>query len=54
MFSQRPWHRASNCSSRIRCRNCNRAHHVVLCDASLKDENTDKNKQQTIVRKVTS
>ena len=48
-------HRASNCSSKIKCRNCNRAHHVALCDVSLKDKKTDKNEQEThIVKNVTS
>ena len=48
-------HRASNCSSKIKCRNCNRAHHVALCDASLRDEKTDKNEQEShTVRNVTS
>ena len=48
-------HRASNCSSKIKCRNCNRAHHVALCDVSLKDEKSDKNEQETrIVKNVTS
>ena len=48
-------HRASNCSFKIKCRNCNRAHHVALCDVSLKDEKTDKNEQEThIVKNVTS
>ena len=48
-------HRASNCSSRIKCRNCNRAHHVALCDANLKDEKTNKNEQENpIVKNVSS
>ena len=33
-------HRASNYSSKIKCLNCNRSHHVALCDASLGDELT--------------
>ena len=48
-------HRASNCSSKIKCRNCNRTHHVALCDASLRDEKTDKNEQEShTVKNVTS
>ncbi|XP_028413911.1 uncharacterized protein LOC114536757 [Dendronephthya gigantea] len=38
-------HRASNCSSKIKCRKCDRMHHVALCDASLKDEETCKNEE---------
>ncbi len=48
-------HRASNCSSKIKCRNCDRAHHVALCDAIQKDEKTDKNEHETnIVKNITS
>ena len=38
-------HRASNCSSKIKCRNCNQAHHVALCVASLRDELTRMSKK---------
>ncbi|XP_028410434.1 uncharacterized protein LOC114533050 [Dendronephthya gigantea] len=38
-------HRASNCSSKIKCRKCDRMHHVALCDASPKDEETCKNEE---------
>ncbi len=48
-------HRASNCSSKIKCRNCDRAHHVALCDAIQKDEKTDKNEHEIhIVKNITS
>ena len=31
-------HRASNCSLKVKCKNCNGSHHVALCEASSKDK----------------
>ena len=31
-------HRASNCSNKVRCKNCNGSHHIALCEANLKDD----------------
>ena len=31
-------HRASNCSVKSKCENCNGSHHIALCEASSKDD----------------
>ena len=38
-------HRASNCSVKAKCKNCNGSHHIALCKASLKDDKTQAEKK---------
>ena len=38
-------HRASNCSVKAKCKNCNSSHHIALCEASLKDDKTHAGKK---------
>ena len=38
-------HRASNCSVKAKCKNCNGSHHIALFEASLKDDKTHAEKK---------
>ena len=47
-------HRASNCSNKVRCRNCNGSNHIALCEANFKDDkmHDEKTKETDVLKQV--